>query len=510
MLTLIPYIIYIILFLFVLSFLLPVENISDIHGSAMFSKKSIFSPSHTGLVIDGKHQISQNNSFTHSLTIASTGMGKTTRFVLPNVLTLDNASMIISDPKGEVMALTQHDLEARGFVVKTLDFSNPEQSITYNVLERCNSDAEIKQLATSLFDMSNAGTKTEGIWRLGASRLLEIFIHTLKNAPDKRLANMSSLIHLVNHTENGTSVVADFVHRYAPKNIRALFDFFSNSEAKIKMGQLASAASCLANFDTAEIKKLTATDTINFDDFRKKKTVLFLKLPVGVSSRYASVLSLFYTQLFHHLLNTPLAENDLPIYMIMDEFSNLKRLPDFSRVITLIRSKKVSISIVIQAISQLDTVYGKDIAETIIANCSSLIAYAGIREKRTLEYISQMLGTTTKEIHTPGAFGVNFYSRSLMTMDEIRTMPLHKGLFLFGNRHGQKIRPLPIFKNKALMEQAGLMSVNGELVVKPQPLLEEPTVEQALDLPPISIEEELESSTESNEFRERLEELLPK
>lgn len=503
----------VILCLWGLSYILPVELPNTAHGSARWQKHSPLSLQHDGLVIDGKKRITAKDSFTHSLTIAPTGGGKTTRFILPNIINVTTCSQVISDPKGELLALTRPYLEGAGCRVLVLDFENLSQSIRFNPLHRANTESEIKQLAQSFFDMANAGAKTEGIWRMGAIRLLSTLIISLKHQPDKKLVTMSSLLNLLNRCEDGTDTVEQFVNTYAPKSTQLVFKAWQGYDVKVKMGQLASAIAALASYDTTEIRNLTNADTIRFEKFRTQKTVLFLKLPVGVSSRYAPVLNLFYTQFFRYLLNTDIDQTALPIYFLLDEFANLKKVPDFSRTLTLIRSRRVSINVIVQSLNQLDAVYGKEDAETIIGNCASLIAYAGIRDKRSLEFLSQMLGQTTKEMFTPGSFGVRTFSRSLMTIDEIRTMPSHKGLFIFGNRPGEKITPTPIFKNPALMKKAGLQSINGELVpldtTPPTPSgLPEPQETAAANDFTTTLEEHIENSA-IRDMKERLKELLP-
>lgn len=495
--------------LFGLSFILPVNVSSGIHGTAAFSNEKILSTKNKGFVVDGIRRLTAKNSFIHSATVASTGAGKTTRIILPNVLQLDDCSMVISDPKGEIHDLTKHDLARRGFKVKVIDFSDIQHSARFNPLLRANTEGEIKQIASSFYDMSNAGTKTEGIWRLGAVRLLEVLILSLKNQPDPRLANMRSLINMINHVENGTDTVERFVMKYAPTNAKNLFKAFSSNEVKIKLGQLASATACLAPFDTEDIRTLTATDSINFDDFRKEKTALFLKLPVGVSRRYAPVLNLFYTQFWQYLLNTSVAPSDLPMYFLLDEFANIPKIPSFTSTLTLIRSKRVSINIIVQSISQLDVIYGQSETETILSNTASLMVYGGLREKRSLDYITQMIGNTTKEIHTPGAFGISFHSRPLLTNDELRRLPSSRGLFLFSNKNAQKIRPTPIYQNKELMARAGISSINGELVAdEPALELESPSEKLDISIPPVTIEDDL-TNPHIREAKEKLREILP-
>lgn len=499
--------VFTILALYALSYVLPIGVAgSRLHGSAHFIRNSLLHRSHAGLVIDGKRRLTPENSFVHSLVVSSTGAGKTTRYVLPNVLSLDDCSMVITDPKGEVYDLAAHLLHQKGFKVLVLDFQSPDKSLRYNPLLRVVSESELKQLAMSLFDMSNAGTKTEGIWRLGAVRILEVLLRCLRNLPDQRHATLANLIYLLNHVENGTTKIEAFVNRYAPDDeTKERLKSFSSQEIKIKLGQLASALACLSPFDTQEIKSLTATDTIDFTSFRKQKTALFLKLPVGRSSQYSPVLSLFYSQFLHHLLNEPVADGDLPIYFILEEFQNLRRIPEFESIVALIRSKRVSLSLVVQNISQLDQVYGKDTTETILANTASLIVYPGVREKRTLDLVQQLLGTTTKEVFTPGAYGMQITSRPLMTADEIRTMPAHRGLFIFGNMYGQKIRPLPLFKNKALMETCNITSTDGKLIALGH--YEPPSALPSGEPQRFSLDEEIVDA-ETKEMKERLNEIL--
>ncbi len=371
--------------------------------------------------------------------------------------------MIITDPKSELYALTAARLSQKGFYVQAIDFGNIQHSMRYNPLSRVNTQLEIKQFATSLYDMSNKGTSSEGIWRQGAIRLLETIIRSLKNYPDPRYHTMANLIHIFNHIEDGTDTIKTFVERYAPnQDTRDRFNSFLKAEVKIRLGQHGSSITCLNPFDTDEIKILTAQDDIEFSLFRNHKTALFLKTPIGLGSQYTSILSLLYAQMFKHYLNTPITLDDEPILFLLEEFGVLKRLPAMEKTIALIRSKRVSINMVVQNIAQIDHVYGKEICDTIIANTASLIVLPGIKDDRTLTMVQNLLGKTTKETYSVSS-GVRITPRPLMTKDEIRTLPKGEGLFFFGNDYGQKIRTLPLYKNYDLMERSGLISKHGAL-----------------------------------------------
>lgn len=490
--------------LLILSFVFNIRGSSQIHGNASFSRNKLLSRKHTGWVIDGTRAIDRDLSFTHALVLAPSGSGKTTAGVLPNILMADNCSLIITDVKGEIYDISSATLQAKGFRVLTLDLSEPERSVHYNPLQRVASESDIQNLAQSFYDMANSGVKSEGIWRMGAIRLLSIFIACLKNMPDQRYANIASLITLLDNTDNGSSHVHDFVMKYAP-NQEAIdrWTSFANQEVKIAKGQLSSAIACLVAFQSREALQITAQDTIDFHSIRKQKTALFLKLPVGKNERLVSVLSLFYADLFRYLLNEPLTERQLDLLVTMDEFGVLHKLPNFDKTISLIRSKRVGLMMVLQNIEQLKHTYGEHIASTIIANTSSILAYSGIRDEATLKLLTRLGGKTTKEVVAPGTYYVQTIARDLINADQIRTMPRSRGLFIHGNHYPQWVSPLPLYKNKLLMEACGIQSFNGSL--QAEYIVEQP-ITSLQEIPRLPLQEQ--ESPEVLDLKQQLDELL--
>lgn len=135
----------------------------------------------------------------------------------------------------------------------------------------------------------------------------------------------------------------------------------------------------------------------------------------------------------------------------------------FSSVCSLIRSQRVSLSIVAQDVSQIDNVYGQNEANTIIANMSSHLILPGIMNSRTLDHYQKLIGVESrKEVGENGKVHIN--KRDLLTNDELRRIPKNMGLFLFSNENPVKLRMCPIFKNMALMAKAGIRSKNNKLV----------------------------------------------
>lgn len=507
MITLSFYLILTVIVLGGLSYILPVE-VPGIHGSASFDRSHL-SSDNTGLIVDGERSIPLKKSFEHALILAPTGSGKTTRYIIPNVLRCAG-SMIVTDPKGEVHQLTKTSLERRGYTVKALDFSNPKHSIRYNPIKRANTRAEIRELAVGLYNLTNKGTSEGAIWKQGAVRLYTVLIEALKNAPaNAQVATMSSLLRLLTHLEDGTTTARDFIMKYADAHGQALFQTYNNAEAKIKSGQYNSAHAALANWDTDELQQITNKDDIDFKQFRQEKTALFLILPPGTTDRFSPLIALLYKQLFYHFLTTPLQKDDLPVFFLADEFGNTPRIHDFDKSITLLRSQKVSISIILQSLSQLDEKYGKFTTETILGNAATFLCYSGLRSDRDLKFVSSLLGTKTVESHAPGSF-VQYYSRPLMTPQEIRCLPDEQGLLVLGNRPVKKIFPVPIFKNITLLEQHGLQSVDGKLV----PVDQDSSTEETLDLtqaprPLLPVTLETTTNEHLDRFRQQINNLFP-
>lgn len=521
MLTCLYYVCILILLLAGISFILPIEAIEEHHGSSYFGNAGrLLKAKHQGLAIDGKNKISLSDSFRHCLILGNTGSGKTQKYLLPNILIQAQAgySQIVTDVKGELMPLCTPYLQSLGYRVVALDFINPraKTSLFFNPLQFCLdatgevNETRVKNLASSLYRMSNKGVTTDGLWQQGAIELLEIGIKTLLHAPDKKFANMSSLIYLINCMMDGDGKKAStFITQHAPPDVQLLYNTFISSEPKIKNGKWSGAQACLAMWNTKEIRYITSTHTIDFQSLRHKKTVIFLRLPPGLSATYSPVISLLYSQLFNHILNTPLKNDDLAIMILADEFANIKPIYRYEEIISLLRSQRASISMCIQSINQLDKLYTKSVCETILSNCSSLICLPGIRSERDCKYITFLAGAKTVSLNVIGGL-VNFHRRDLLTADEVRRMKDYQALYIFDNYAPMWIQPIPLYKNTTLLAQAGIQSIHNRLVaIATLPEAETQAEEKLLpDMTEARIEEVMENP-EIATFKAKLKDILP-
>jgi len=125
------------------------------------------------------------------------------------------------------------------------------------------------------------------------------------------------------------------------------------------------------------LEKLTYSHNIDFKNLRKEKSVIYIRVEQQYQEQYSFLLNLFYSQLFNEMMEKLPLRNDLPIYCLLDEFGNMN-IPKFSSIITTIRKYKVSISIIIQNINQLNEIYSVNKAKTILdGGIASKLIFSG-------------------------------------------------------------------------------------------------------------------------------------
>ena len=429
-------------------------------GSRFLSEKEqlkILSPNNQGLLVDGRSKrLSPDESFKHLLVVAQTGAGKTTKFIIPNVLQLaeNNNSIIVTDPSGEIFSHTSGYMQSNGFDVLKFDPTDPEHSIYFNPLRHIFSyssgrttvdQVKVSLLASSL-TASCLTSSDDAFWRAGAESLIEFFTCCLQDTPREchTLYNVYKLVEAM--TPDG-QLLDKFMIAYV--NEQRLKDkwlsLIGNSSSTLQ-SHIATTQTALKQLGNHQIAKMLSKNTINFSSFRKEKSILYLTFPVNQASFYTFILNLFYTQLFHHYMDALPREEDLPLYILYDEFGHAN-IPDFDIIVTNMRKYKVSLSLVLQSFSQLETQYGKEKANTIIeGGVNSKLFFAGANLK-TAQTIEQMLGRVIQETR----FDEDRVSRSehnLLNAGEIRTLPENQAFLLTGNKNPILLDIEPYYKSK--------------------------------------------------------------
>ena len=460
----------------------PRLKTSQRYGSATLVRRShLFHRRHRGLVIDGCNRLSQKHSFQHLMCVSPTGTGKSQGYVLPNVLTLDS-SIVVTDIKGELYDLTAAHLHRKGFRVRCVDFSDITTSQQYNPLHRLSSDLAIKSFARQIITMSSPKA-SEGIWQEGSIQILELIIRLLKSYEDGRYANLANVQHILNYFSGAADdlrVLDAFVIQNGDEATKKQYKRFMSQESKIRAGQLSGVLAAMVAFDSADIHQLTQKDELNFAELRQHKTVLFLKVPICKATQLAPLITLFYTQFFDYLLASEITPQDESIFVLLEEAGNLQRIPNLAAVTSLVRSRRVSVSLILQNVDQLDRIYGKEDSQTIQSNTAGLLVYPGLKSERTLRTVLTLLGVTTHE-ERDELGRAQHNARAVLTLDELRTLPSGRGVFIHSNAPAVDLRITPLYQNKSLLRHAQIRPHQGRLRAR-QKLRPSPKAPSCVDI----------------------------
>lgn len=425
---------------------------STIHGDARWmaagEKRRAYSRRNQGLVLSPRHRMSLGDSFANLVLVAPTGSGKTTRFVVPNVLDA-TGSVVVTDPSGEIFERTSGHMHSRGYRIQALRPSDLDRSLRFNPVHRCRSPQQLRQLATIL-GQNGSTAGSDPFWTTTAVNLIYIGLSALTNLDDPRHRNLANLRWVLNHMGGGNE---RGVHWFFSKHLKddQLFSeylAFCAQDSRVMASILSSARACLELWSDPDVCRLTARDNIAIEDIRKVPTVFYLIVPEHRVRYFSIVLNLFYSTCFSECLENRPAPDDLPVFFLLDEFGNLGKINDFASVVTTLRKRKCSISIILQELSQLTAIYGQHEARTIFAGgCASKLFFSGL-DLETSRYIEGMLGENTEYDSMFG--GISEHARTvgvpLLRSDQVRMLKAKEAVLISGRNRPAKLAVPPFFE----------------------------------------------------------------
>ena len=400
---------------------------------------------------DRKHRRNVN-----VLVVGGSGSGKTRFYCKVNAMNC-NTSMVILDPKGEILRDTGYLLAAQGMEVKVLDLINMWRSHCYNPFVYLKDDNDVQRLVTNLFKATTPkGAQTqEPFWDTAASMLLLALIFYLKYEAPPEEQNFSMVMEMLRcaevreEDEMYQSPLDELFERLAMRNpdhiaLKYYSDYRSGSGKTLKSIQITLAAR-LEKFNLESLAAMTITDELSLASIGEKKTALFVVIPDNDGS-FNFLVSILYTQLFQQLFYTADHKygGSLPVHVhfIMDEFSNVSLPDDFDKILSVMRSRGVSVSIILQNLAQLKSLFEKQ-WESIVGNCDEFL-FLGGNEQSTHKYVSELLGKETIDTNTygkstgrSGNYSTNYQitGRELLTPDEVRMLDNRYALlFIRGER----------------------------------------------------------------------------
>ena len=364
------------------------------------------------------------------------GAGKSASYVIPNACQL-LGSYVFTDPKGELYDKTAGYLQSKGYKIKVLNLVRPQNSDGYNPLLHIKNEIDVDVIANTIVKGQNTGNSSDPFWDDMAEMLLKALIYYLKAVrppEEQNLASCSELVRAAN-SNGGDNLLTNLMNQL-PYDHPARMNYKSIEVAPEKTygSILSSLQSKLGKFDSREIAELTSTNTINFEDIGKEKTAVYV-ISSDTHAAYDFLLTIFFAQMIQQLYDFA-DENGgalpVPTFFILDEFANIGKIPDFDKKISTSRSRKISFSVILQNLDQLEAVY-KEAHETIMGNCDTHL-FLGSNSQKTVEYFSKALGEKTiyRESESVNKDRADWkqgksvseqnMARALMTPDELRRL----------------------------------------------------------------------------------------
>jgi len=414
----------------------------------------------------------------NTLVCGGSGAGKTRFYCKPNLMQA-NTSFVILDPKGEILRDTGGLLEAKGYEVRVLDLISMEKSHCYNPFVYLRDDNDIQRLVTNLFKSTTpkGSQSNDPFWDTAASMLLLALVFYLHYEAPKEEQNFSIVMEMLraadiedddNPRPSPLDNLFSDLEYENPDHIALKYyrSYHSGSAKTLKSIQITLAAR-LEKFNLESLAALTCTDELDLPSMGEKKVALFALIPDNDSS-FNFLVSILYTQLFQQLFYS--ADHihggalPVPVHFLMDEFANVSLPDDFDKILSVMRSRGVSVSIILQNLAQLKALFEKQ-WESIVGNCDEFL-YLGGNEQSTHKYVSELLGKETIDTNTygkstghSGNYSTNYQisGRELMTPDEVRLLDNRYAiLFIRGER------PIKDFKYDILKHPNVSLTADGK------------------------------------------------
>lgn len=392
----------------------------------------------------------------NTLVCGGSGAGKTRFYCKPNLMQA-NTSFVILDPKGEIVRDVGKLLEAKGYEIKVLDLISMEKSHCYNPFVYLRSDNDIQRLVTNLFKSTTpkGSQSNDPFWDTAASMLLLALVFYLHYEAPEDEQNFAMIMEMLragaieDEEEPRPSPLDNLFSELEYENpdhiaLKYYHSYHSGSAKTLKSIQITLAAR-LEKFNLESLTSLTSTDELELETLGEKKTALFALIPDNDTS-FNFLVSILYTQLFQQLFYS--ADHihggslPIPVHFLMDEFANVSLPDDFDKILSVMRSRSVSVSIILQNLAQLKALFEKQ-WESIVGNCDEFL-YLGGNEQSTHKYVSELLGKSTIDTNTygksegrSGSYSTNYQisGRELLTPDEVRMLDNRYAiLFIRGER----------------------------------------------------------------------------
>lgn len=341
------------------------------------------------------------------LVIGGSGSGKTYSIIKPSLMQL-HSSYVITDPKGTILPDTGYLFANNNYQIRTFNTIDFSKSLHYNPLAYIRNEKDILKVVNVLMENTSGDGNQSGdkFWKDSERLLYTALIAYLWYEAPPEDCNIPSMIDMLESCEvheddenfkNALDILFEELEQEKP-NCLAVKQYkkFKLAAGKTLKSILISCAARLAPFDISELREIMQYDELELDQIGDHKTAFFVIMS-DTDSTYSFLIAMIMYQMFNLLCEK--ADNEyggkLPFHVrcLLDEFANIGKIPDFEKLISTIRSREISATIILQSLTQISAVY-KDNAETII-DCCDTVVFLGGKSTKTTKQLSEMIGKTT-------------------------------------------------------------------------------------------------------------------
>lgn len=360
----------------------------------------------SGIQVSNDTRVSGCNN--NDIICGSSGSGKTGGYVIPNIQNIDS-SLVVSDTKGQLEHRFKAELIAKGYAVYTLDLVNPARSCGYNPMafirqypDGSYREQDILSLARLICPVQQ---HAEPIWDLSAASYVAFLIaYCLETEPlvNRNLIRVGDL-HRQFSQPNGYIPFLEWISEHPDSFAsKKYFEITANRTADKMFSSIVGFVNVnLEPYSFQEARYIFANPhSLNIRRLGQRKTVLFLNVS-DTDRTFDQMAHIFYAQALQILCSeadsNPGGKLKVPVRLIMDDFASSAVIPDFDKIISVIRSRDISMSLIIQSLSQLESMYSPAVSRTILNNCDHIL-YFGSQDIETAQYIAARAAKTPESV----------------------------------------------------------------------------------------------------------------
>lgn len=427
--------------------------------------------------------------------VGGPGSFKSAGYVIPNVITKNQQSIVCTDPSGELYEKTANIKRMQGYDVRVVNFKNFLSSDRQNFFDYIDKDSDASIVAELIIKSAGDSQMNKDVWFKSSVGLLNSLILYAMYEFEPKKRNMENLIKFVQNnkpkadSDDGSAELDRRFTELAPDHpARESYEFgFDVSEDRTRSSIVLTFVSDLRNYVDKEVRSYTSDSDFDLKDVGRRKTIVYVMLPVLGNSNQ-SLSSLFFSQMFQQLYrlgDDNGARLPYPVDFLLDEWPNIGAIPDYEETLATCRKYGIGISTIVQSISQVVDKYNKDKANAIIGNHAVILCLGNVNND-TAKYIKEELGNTTVEFETSSEGSssgkdsrskssnknVSFTGRALLNEDEISNMDDDKAVLITKNRSPQIIKKVAYFKMFPNLTETYLAPQNDYKRTKNESMLE--------------------------------------